>query len=194
MIFSDVISGSTDAELVPINSNELIARLGKGFDLNSSLLLKNIANFDAAVSYRYSYVKVPFRSNDDICYFENVTVKSSALSYIMRDCEEAILLAVTAGISVDKLISKASIQNASEALCIDAISSAGVESYIDYINNVISEKYCLTKRFSPGYADFPLDFQAYLLNRVNAERIGISLTDGNLMIPMKSITAVIGVK
>ena len=194
MIFNDVITGTTCSEVVHIKSNELLARLGKGIDLYSESMIKNIALFNDAVSYRYAYVKVPFKCVGDTCFFENETVKSTSLSCVLKNCNEVVLLAVTAGITVDKLISKVSIQNASDALCIDAISSAAIESYIDYVNDIISEKYNLTKRFSPGYADFSLAFQSYLLKRVNAERIGISLSNNNFMIPMKSITAVIGIK
>ena len=104
-------------------------------------------------------------------------------------------MAVTSGIEIDKLISKTAIQNPSEVFYIDAISSAGIESYMDYINEIICQDLDLTKRFSPGYSDFPLEFQTSLLKRLSAqENIGISLSKDFLMIPTKSITAVIGIK
>ena len=52
----------------------------------------------------------------------------------------------------------------------------------------------LTSRFSPGYGDFPLSQQAELCAVLNVNRLlGITLTPGGLMVPQKSVTALIGV-
>lgn len=52
----------------------------------------------------------------------------------------------------------------------------------------------LRPRFSPGYGDFPLSAQKEILDGLEAgKRIGITLTEGYLMMPSKSVTAVIGV-
>ena len=48
-------------------------------------------------------------------------------------------------------------------------------------------------RFSPGYGDFPLECQGMLLEALEAgKRIGIKLTDSLLMMPSKSVSAVMG--
>ena len=50
-------------------------------------------------------------------------------------------------------------------------------------------------RFSPGYGDFDLKYQKDILEYLDAnKKIGISLTDSLMMIPTKSITAIIGIK
>lgn len=195
MIFKDVIVGTTASDLVNINKNELIARLGKGIDLDSPIVKQYIDEFNKGVTYRYAYVKIPFKHENEISYFENEMIQSSALSKVLKDSKEVLLLSVTVGIAIDKLIQKISIQKPMDAFIIDAIASAAVESYVDYVNNMICDGLKTTKRFSPGYADFPLEFQTYLLNRLSTkENIGIVLSDGYLMIPMKSITAVIGIE
>ena len=195
MIYKDVIVGTTPSELVPINKNELLARLGQGVDLSSDIIIHNIQLYSDNVKYRYAYVKIPFECKNGICCFENEQVCSSALSTVLNDAKEVILLSVTAGIEIDKLISKASIQSPASIFFIDAIASAGIESYMDYISEIICGGLNVAKRFSPGYADFPLEFQEYLLRRLDAkENIGIMLSRDYLMIPMKSITAVIGMK
>ena len=51
----------------------------------------------------------------------------------------------------------------------------------------------ITTRFSPGYGDFPLETQKKFLKIINAEKLGVYLTDGYLMKPFKTVTAVIGV-
>ena len=48
-------------------------------------------------------------------------------------------------------------------------------------------------RFSPGYGDWPLEEQRQLFAVLNcAKRIGLTLTDGLMMAPSKSVTAIIG--
>ena len=52
----------------------------------------------------------------------------------------------------------------------------------------------LTIRYSPGYGDFPLSFQKEILDFLDAYRkIGLSVTPNYIMIPRKSITAVLGI-
>ena len=53
----------------------------------------------------------------------------------------------------------------------------------------------LVSRYSPGYGDFPLAAQRTLLGLLDASRqVGVSLTDSLLMVPSKSVSAIIGVK
>ena len=195
MIYNDVIIGATSSNLVPIDQNELIARIGKGIDLNDSIIQEYLQKFNDTVTYRYAYARISFKNTNEICYFEEEKVNSSALFKVLNGLNEVFIVAVSAGVNVDKLISKTYIQNPAYGYYIDAIASAGIESYMDYVNNLICEGLNVSKRFSPGYADFPLEFQNYLLNRLSAkENIGIMLSKDFLMLPMKSITAVIGIK
>ena len=52
----------------------------------------------------------------------------------------------------------------------------------------------LRPRFSPGYGDLPLSCQPDFCRVLEAEKtVGITLTESFLMMPSKSVTAVIGV-
>ena len=74
---------------------------------------------------------------------------------------------------------------------------AAIENVCDNLCEDLAEALSparLTPRFSPGYGDFPLSQQAALCAVLNAERrIGLTLTPGGLLLPQKSVTAVIGV-
>ena len=53
--------------------------------------------------------------------------------------------------------------------------------------------YYLRARISPGDGDFGLEQQRPLLNRLDAgRRIGVTLTDALMLLPTKTVTAVIG--
>ena len=84
-----------------------------------------------------------------------------------------------------------------EALAVDCLCSAGVEQVCDRAEEEIFEnvkaKY-RTWRFSAGYGDLPLDIQKDLLIFLNAQRrIGLTVTENSLLLPSKSVTAIIGI-
>ena len=65
----------------------------------------------------------------------------------------------------------------------------------DEIRRELAEGETLVPRYSPGFGDFPLTAQREILSVLDAARaIGVSLTDTLLMVPSKSVSAVIGVK
>ena len=84
-----------------------------------------------------------------------------------------------------------------ESFAIDCLCSAAVEQVCDAaeeeIFSVIEAPY-RTWRFSPGYGDLPLGIQGSFLKMLNAQRrIGLTVTDSMLLIPSKSVTALIGI-
>ena len=61
-------------------------------------------------------------------------------------------------------------------------------------NEHTAEGLYLRPRFSPGYGDLPLTLQKDIIRILNTPKtIGVSLTDACLMVPSKSVTALIGV-
>lgn len=193
MIDKNIVCGRVDAYLLQIDSREISARLGYETDLDTvKPYLNAVLN---SSDCRFAYIKVPLQICESECDFDFAKLNSVSLSRVLRDCNYAYILAVTLGIDVDRLISKSYITNKSDAIVIDAIASAIAEALADYVNAIICKDLTTTKRFSPGYADFPLEFQKCLSEKLNLlNSIGISLTDSLMMIPRKSITAVIGIK
>jgi len=193
MISNDIIFGKVTHSDFTISETELSARTGCPIKIDD--LSDQIQAFNEKAVYRYAYARIPISVVNNICDFGFESVTSSSLSTVLKDCNEAIIFAVSAGVETDRLISKLYLQNSSDAFLIDCIGSAAIEGFADYLNCVISKGINCTKRFSPGYSDFPLSFQKPLLDRLNASAtVGISLSEKLFMIPMKSITAVIGIK
>lgn len=130
--------------------------------------------------------------------FETFSVESSALAKNLSGCEAAILIAATLGSEADRIIEKYTIISPSKAVAAQAAAAAMIEQYADEICAVLKEEenasgFYLRPRFSPGYGDLSLDCQESFLTALDARRkIGLCLTGGGLMTPVKSITAVIG--
>jgi len=130
---------------------------------------------------------------------EGIPINSKNLSRNLKDCHMLCMMAATLGPAPDRYIQKAEITAMSDAVIYQAISAAMIEAYCNHINQVIKDEMyqrdLFTRpRFSPGYGDFSLDFQKTLGQLLQmSKEIGVTLTDSLLMMPSKSVTAVIGV-
>lgn len=132
--------------------------------------------------------------------FSCFRVKSRELGRNLKDCRSVILFAATLGAGVDFLIRRYAVLDMSRAAAMQAASAAMIEAYCNLENCRLEEEYrkrgmALCPRFSPGYGDFPLAFQKEFAAALEFEKTaGITLTEGFLMMPSKSVTAVIGIK
>lgn len=124
---------------------------------------------------------------------------SKSLRKNLEDCEQVLLFAATLGAQADLLIQKYNRLQMSKAVILQAEAAAMLEDYCNRENARLKDAYeaegwYLRPRFSPGYGDFPLECQRALIAGLEAgKRIGITLTDSLLMVPAKSVTAVIGI-
>ena len=120
-----------------------------------------------------------------------------AVRELLTPCSSVILMAVTLGAEVEALIRLWQHRDMAQAAILDAMASAAVENVCDNFCADLQEAFAprfLTGRFSPGYGDFPLEQQRDLCGLLDvSRRIGVSLTESGLMLPQKSVTAVIGV-
>ena len=139
---------------------------------------------------------VPVRVNESLVDFSAFSVSSKDLAKNLNGCEYAILFAATLGMASEQQRRRAAAVSASRALVLDAMGSAGIEQFCDSLCAQWAahfSEFRLRPRFSPGYGDFSIETQATLLQVLDAYRkIGVCLSDGFLMIPQKSVTAVVG--
>ena len=187
--------GKIDTGRVIPSENELSARLGYRADRNDALLARAMRELlsVADVSYGYALVRAEYTECGVDLGFG--AIESQALMKNLEKSDTVYVFAVTLGLMVDRLIKKKAALSAADGFVYNAVASALAEAACDLAESeIIGDDDC-RPRFSPGYADFSLSHQRDLLAMLDAEhRIGIALTDSLLMIPTKSITAVIGVK
>ncbi len=116
----------------------------------------------------------------------------------LAGCHAAYLACGTIGAGFDAFQRRASISSGADALIVQAIGAALIERLMDdmggEIEGDLADGERLISRYSPGYGDFPLAEQRTLLAILDAPRaVGVSLTDTLLMVPSKSVSAIIGV-
>lgn len=138
--------------------------------------------------------------NGDIVRIEGMEIRSSALYRNLAGCREVFLMAATLGLSPDRLTARAQVAGrVSRAVMLQAAAAALIEEVCDELNEQLRieaarEGKSLRPRFSPGYGDFRLEHQTELFRILEVQkRIGVTLTEHLLMMPSKSVTAVIGI-
>jgi len=127
-----------------------------------------------------------------------VTLFGQGIGRHLKGCRRAVLLAVTLGVDADNLIRRREHTDMTRALVLDACATQQIESACDAIEQhvcreALSNGLTATSRYSPGYGDLPLDIQPRLLAALDAERkIGLTCTQNLILLPRKSVTAIIG--
>lgn len=142
----------------------------------------------------YTTFDIAFCGEEIDLGFTKTTSHSLALN--LKGCKKIALFAATVGAGVDRLIVKYNKLSSARAVILQALGASAVEGWCDEVNAHITREYGQTKpRFSCGYGDLPLSMQRDIFKTLNVTKnLGITLTNGDLMIPSKSVTAIIGIK
>ena len=131
--------------------------------------------------------------------FSCFQVRSRSLLRNLQGCSEVILFAATIGEGADLLARKYGRINVAKAVVMQAAAAAMIEAFCDEENEKLRAEAAekglyLRPRFSPGYGDFSLNHQRDFARVLEMQKtVGITLTESLLMLPSKSVTAVIGV-
>jgi hypothetical protein len=148
---------------------------------------------------RSTFLRFPVGLRDHCVTVGKLNIESWDLRRHLIGCGEAYLFAATLGAQADLLLERYSRTDMSLAAVFQAAAAARVESYCDCVQKRLAaeaaeEGLHLRPRYSPGYGDFPIRYQKDLLHILDCpKRIGLSVTDSFLLVPTKSVTAVIGI-
>ena len=185
---------SVDPRILKINENELKARLAiptlESCELSA---LYNRLLSESKPMYVATRVEL-IRENGGI-RIGGIKTESRALLKFSEGASSYIAMVATLGVGVDRLILKTSKISSADAFIIDAMADALIEALCDYAEEEICQGLVASGRFSPGYADLELSAGYEILSLCNAEKmLGIKVTESGLMIPKKSVNALIAVK
>lgn len=140
------------------------------------------------------------RQEDGQLICGGLALPGGAIARHLDGCDRCMLLAVTLGFAVDRHISTEGQANPYRALLLDACATTAIEDLADHATEraralLLAEPHSVTSRFSPGYGDLPLALQPKLLELLDARRLlGLTVGSSLLLSPIKSVTAIIGIK
>ena len=166
-------------------------------DANLSAMLDTcIRQLCAAAQPRTIYRVLPVEHTAEGVMLGGLLLEGDDIALHLTGCKEAVLLAATLSAPVDALIRRASVTDMTLAVMYDAVAGAAVERVCNDLETEIKAKYpypYYTARFSAGYGDFPITQQGALVRMLDAaRRIGLTVTPAQTLLPMKSVTAIMG--
>ena len=187
------------ARLTQLNENEILLYLGYRGQEYPPEVEAQIKRCEqevlAAAVPRLIWRRLPVDGE----YFSALPLAGKDIRELLEGCGEAVLMAVTLGQEIDRLLARSSVSNMADAVIMDACASTAIENVADNFEmdlrrELETEKLYLTDRFSPGYGDLPLSVQGQLCAALDTQRkIGLSVSSSMLMIPGKSVTALLGI-
>lgn len=183
-------------------TKEAIRYLGYGknaVDADTKRLISDsFRELDQAAEQRMVYRIFELQEADGQITIGSLLIESKALEKNMKGCEKALMLGATLGAEVDRLLRKYELTDMARAVVLQACAAAMLEEYLDTRQEELKEDlgregWYLRPRFSPGYGDFDIRHQKLVLRMLESEKkIGLMATDSCMLIPTKSVTAVIG--
>jgi len=128
-----------------------------------------------------------------------LVLEGKAVAALLHDSEKCAIFCATLGSDIEALIRKWQLKDLAFAAMLDACANSAIENVCDDIEAELREAYAaqglyLTDRFSPGYGDLPITLQSAFCTALDTtRRIGVTVSESSIMIPRKSVSALIGI-
>lgn len=127
-------------------------------------------------------------------------IEGNSIVKHLSDCEKVVCMALTVGNGIEREVTeKFRTGHYVSSMLLDAAATAAVEQAADETEKAISievakDGYKMKSRYSPGYGDWALISQKKFFPITGAKEIGMKLSIAMMLMPRKSITAIIGLK
>jgi hypothetical protein len=126
-------------------------------------------------------------------------LSGQVVSQHLSMAEQIVVMVVTIGEKIERLVSELMNEDWPYALAMDGLGSAAVEALAaaacrHFEERAEAEGLKTTVPFSPGMMGWPADEgQRQIFGLVDAAQAGVRLTEGWMMVPRKSASAVVGI-
>jgi hypothetical protein len=130
---------------------------------------------------------------------DGARITSPKVARTLKQAEAVVCFVATIGNRIEGAIERLNEEgNVSDAYIVDAMGSVGVERAVEKFHLAMERVFRnqgkgVTLRFSPGYCDWPLNEQEKLFKLVQADLIGVTLSESCLMNPRKSVSGIFGI-
>lgn len=185
-----------------IRTKEAVRYLGYGRhaidERTLELIQDSFRELDQVADARFVYrIFEIIEQNENELTIGNLKIQSKNLAKNLKGCKQVIIFGATLGTGVDLMMKRYSVSDMTKAVVLQACAAAVLEEYCDTIQKEIAKELdaglYLRPRFSPGYGDFSILHQKELLQMLEApKKIGLTLTEGYMLTPTKSVTALLG--
>lgn len=126
--------------------------------------------------------------------------ESAKFTRFLGKADQLLIMGITGGQAVaDEIKQLQKDKRMTGAVVVDAAASEIVDEGFDWLmalfnKELVRERKVLKlKRFSAGYGDFDIRFQADIYHILKMETLGVAITDTCILMPEKSVTAFCGI-
>lgn len=186
--------------LLNYNENEVLRYLGYcgvSADKQTAALIDEVhQELLKVIRPQYIYKEYDFERSDNGITIENIEFKSKKLLFHLKNSSSVVLFGATLGLGADTLVRRYSVNDTARAAITHAVAASLIENLCDKACEEMKETLGGTHRprFSPGYGDLELSTQKDFFKLLDiSRRLGVTLSDGYIMTPAKSVTAFIGI-
>jgi len=190
--------------LTSLNFANAMGRYEKGAprpfpDLITKAIADVAFRMDIRGGYRCFY-GIDIDTDGSTLRMENVTFSvGQIIGSQIKKAESIAVFACTIGSGISEL-SKSCMKNGDmiQGYILDTIGSVAVEKAMDVIQQKLAETESrrgrkISNRFSPGYCEWDIGAQQQLFSLLPGNFCGIKLTESALMLPIKSVSGIIGI-
>ena len=188
--------------------NELLTRERIGADNDSDKSIAISKSLDECLTKARSlskpnYIRVQKKITlvgEDFIEIEGgVRFSNGRIAQYIKGSSDIVIFLVTIGDEIENIAGElTSGKDPLQGYLLDRIGSFAVESLAESVEKKIRRDYLrikksVSRRYSPGYCDWPIEEQRMLAKSLDFSKIGISLTESCMMRPKKSISAVVAI-
>ncbi len=141
------------------------------------------------------YGDFPVEDLDDGVEIDGKVLKGRSIEDFVKGSRSATLIVATLGSEYDETMNRFHEKGDDlTSFFLDGIGSEMVEYFIRDLDSLLrKEKGEGGPRISPGYGDLPLSLNAWIIEKLDAGKIGVSYDPETfIMVPRKTISALIG--
>lgn len=191
---------------IEVNKKEVLRYLGYKDQEYSPELDRLIDEMRAEIleiaRYRYTYRIVDLEKDEDglVRIADGILpLTGENIQKHLGNSDQAVVLAATLGVDVERRLNYYSRTDLTRNIILDSCGTQMIEEVCDGIEEEVKEKLgpgrYYTFRYSPGYGDYPISVQNQLVHFLDGyRRIGLTVTPSHLLLPRKSVTAIMGIQ
>lgn len=190
-------------EIISVELNTILRQLdadkGEYSDYYEQIAINQLRRLKEITQIKAGFVVFDcFNSAENIIIINDVKFNiGKIISSHIKNSEKIVLFTVSLGKETDKLIKDELNEDYFTGYLTDAIASEFTESVVEHLEKIITKKateigFMTTNRFSPGYCGWNVIEQHKFFSLLPENFCEISLKDSGLMVPVKSVSGIIG--
>lgn len=165
----------------------------------SGFQLKDLPiHFDSATMGKFFAAQLKENEAEE---YDSYEADKDVILSLSKDTQLIVYL-VTIGPGIDEISKKLSDEgDVYNAFLLNGIGAGAADAVAQDLNNYLNHRYIQDtenykfRRLSPGYGDWPLSDQRKIFELLHPEeRLGVILNEGDIMIPEKSTSGIMGIK